>query len=406
MSYDVIVIGAGACGLMSGVVSARAGKKVLILEKLPKIAQKLKASGGGRCNITNTLPKDEFMSNFGKDGKFLRDMLELFDSKDLISFLSGIGVETSALDGFRVFPKSHKSTTIIDAFSKELDRLGVEVLCNMQVIEVLTKENEVTGVKTKSDIFYANKVIIATGGMGYDMLGTTGDGYEFAKKLGHSVTNLYPAMLPLKTKESWTKNLTADTLAKVTLKVAMKKHKRLKATGDLIFTKDGIRGPVVLDFAREITPLLREYKEVPILVNISKGLDEDKIFTYFKNSAKDLDVIDVLSLLFPKSLSYQLTKLADVDGSMRYLKLDGKSKERLIKLCVNLPLTIIDDYGFKKAMVTRGGINLKEVDSKTMQSKIVKNLYFCGEVLNIDGPCGGYNLQYCFSSGYVSGLLK
>ena len=404
MNFDTIVIGAGACGLIHSVISARNGKKVLILEKLPKIAQKLKASGGGRCNITNTLSNDEFIDSFGRDGKFLRDMLNIFNSKDLINFLQTIGIQTDAPDGFRVFPKSHSSQTIIDAFVNELNKLNVTTLCNQTVIKLIVEDSKIQGVKTNKNNFFANKVVIATGGMGFSSLGTSGDGYKLAQDVGHSVTKLYPAMLPLKTKEKWTENLKADTVAKATIKIDMKKHKKLKATGDLIFTKDGIRGPVVLDFSREITPLLDKYNEIPILINISKGLNEDEITQHFQKNSKKLSVIDTLSTLFAPTLSTQLCNLANIDKNTPYFKLSGEKKVKLLKLSTNLPLTVIGSYGFEKAMVTRGGINLKEIDPKTMQSKIIKNLYFCGEVLNIDGICGGYNLQYCFSSGYVSAL--
>lgn len=401
--YDVIVVGSGGAGMMSAIVSARGGKKVLLLEKLSKIASKLKASGGGRCNITNTLSNDEFMKNFGRDGRFLQDMLEVLDSLALREFLNSIGVATHAPDGFRVFPTSHNSATIIDAFEKELSRVGVSVLCDQEVIEVLEKEGCVYGVKTKTQTFFAQNVVIATGGKGFSKLGTTGDGYRFAQELGHSITPLFAAMLPLVAKESWTEKLRADTIAKATLRVDLKKHKKLKARGDLIFTKKGIRGPVVLDFAREITPLVQKYGEVPLVINMAKGMDEDKLYNFLKQQPQTQSVLEVLQSVFATSVAEVLCELAKVDGKLPFSKLKGESKANLLKIATATPLSIVGDDGFEKAMVTRGGISLKEVDPKTMQSKLVKGLYFCGEVLNIDGPCGGYNLQFCFSSGYLCG---
>ena len=401
--YDVIVVGSGGAGMMSAIVSARGGKKVLLLEKLSKIASKLKASGGGRCNITNTLSNDEFMKNFGRDGRFLQDMLEVLDSLALREFLNSIGVVTHAPDGFRVFPTSHNSATIIEAFEKELSRVGVSVLCDQEVIEVLEKEGCVYGVKTKIQTFFAQNVVIATGGKGFSKLGTTGDGYRFAQELGHSITPLFAAMLPLVAKESWTEKLRADTIAKATLRVDLKKHKKLKAKGDLIFTKKGIRGPVVLDFAREITPLVQKYGEVPLVINMAKGMDEDKLYNFLKQQPQTQSVLEVLQSVFATSVAEVLCELAKVDGELPFLKLKGESKANLLKIATATPLSIVGDDGFEKAMVTRGGISLKEVDPKTMQSKLVKGLYFCGEVLNIDGPCGGYNLQFCFSSGYLCG---
>ena len=408
MNYDVIIIGAGACGIMSAITSARDGKKVLLLEKLPKIATKLKATGGGRCNLTNSLEKNEFMQKFGKNGRFMQDCLNQFDSNDLIKFLKEIGVETHFPDGFRLFPITHSSSTIIEAFEKEMKRLNIEILTSAKVEKILTEDGVVKGVKTINNVFYAKRVILATGGKGYPMLGSEGDGFALSKRIGHKITDIYPAMMPLHTKEKWVENCRADTIPKVEIKVNIKKYQKLRATGDLIFTKDGIRGPVVLDFAREITPLLTKYKEVPILISL-KNLNQEEISNYLKNEYKknpDSSILDILKTLLPDSLSNEILKLINIDYRISYKNIEGIKKVKLIQYLEWLPLTINGSDGFEKAMITRGGINLKEINPKTMQSKIVKNLYFCGEVVNIDGPCGGYNLQWSFSSGYVAGKLE
>ena len=381
--YDIIVIGAGASGLISAIISARKNKKTLLLEKLSSIGAKLRATGGGRCNLTNTLSDEDFMAKFGRDGRFMQDALKAFNHKDLINFLNSIGVDTHAPDGFRVFPTSHSSTTIILAFEKELKRLNVKIICSQKVQKLIYKNNKIQAVKTTSDTYNCSKVILATGGLGYPVLGAEGDGYKISQDLGHATTKLYPAMMPLKTKETWVTNCRADTIAKVNIKVDMKKHKKLQAKGDLIFTKTGIRGPVVLDFAREITPLIDKYNEVPILMNLTKGMNEEDIFRYLKEK-------DIYTLL-PKALADEILNLANGD------------KAKLIKLLAWTPLTITGHDGFKMAMITRGGIKLNEINPKTMQSKIISGLYFCGEIINIDGPCGGYNLQWSFSSGYLAG---
>ena len=200
-SYDAIVIGAGASGLISAIVAAKNNNKVLLLEKLPKLGQKLKASGGGRCNLTNTLTNDDFMSHFGKNGRFMQDALKLFDSSQLIEFFKDIGVETHAPDGFRVFPNTHNSQTIIEALSKQITLLNIDIKYSQKVEQLLTLNDAISGVKTQSDVFYTSNAIIATGGLGYPTLGSTGDGYDLAKQLNHKVTQLHPAMMPLKTKE-------------------------------------------------------------------------------------------------------------------------------------------------------------------------------------------------------------
>ncbi len=407
--YDLIVVGAGASGIISAIISARDGKKVLILEKLSQIASKLKATGGGRCNLTNTLSNSDFMNSFGKNGRFMQDALKEFDYKNLQLFFKEIGVETHAPDGFRIFPTSHSSVTIIKALQNEMDRLNIEILLSQKVIKILQEENSVTGVQTQNTIYKTSNIILASGGLGYPTLGAEGDGYLISKELGHSVSELHPAMMPLNTKESWVNECRADTISKVELKVDIKKHKKLHANGDLIFTKKGIRGPVVLDFAREITPLLSKYDEVPLLLNLTKGMNEDEILKHFKNEInknQNINIIQLVKTILVESLSIQICKLADVDKDSKLNKIDGSSRAKLINLLAWTPLTIIGHDGFKMAMITRGGINLKEIDPKTMQSKIIKGLYFCGEIMNLDGPCGGYNLQWSFSSGYLAGLLN
>ena len=406
--YDLIVIGGGAAGMCAAIKAGRDGKKVLLLEKLSKLGAKLKATGGGRCNLTNTLSNEDFMARFGRNGRFMRDALTLLDHKALQEFFKEIGVETHAPDGFRIFPVGHNSQTILTALEDELNRLHVSVLTSQKVTEILSDGLHVSGVRTESESFYAPNIIIATGGLGYPTLGAEGDGYTLASSLGHTTTELFPAMMPLLTKENWTDNCRADTLAKVELRVALKKYNKLHATGDLIFTKSGIRGPVVLDFAREITPILSELGEVAIIAKLTKGMNEDELLRHFKNeTTKNPDTTIEMSLLgiLPSSVIHELCKLVGAEASMKFAKLEGKQRAELLKILISTPLTIVGHEGFKMAMITRGGISLGEINPQTMQSKIIKGLYFCGEVMDIDGPCGGYNLQWSFSSGYLAGSL-
>ncbi|TKI69526.1 NAD(P)/FAD-dependent oxidoreductase [Sulfurimonas crateris] len=407
--YDLIVIGGGASGMMAAITAAREKKSVLLLEKLSQIGAKLKATGGGRCNLTNTLSSEEFMAKFGRNGRFMQDALKEFDHKDLMHFFKEIGVETHAPDGFRVFPTSHSSQTIINALLDEMHRVGVEILTSQKVQNILQADNQICGVKTTEKTFYAKNVLIATGGLGYPTLGAEGDGHEMARELGHKVTELYPAMMPLFVKESWVANCRADTIAKVELRVAIKKHSKLKAHGDLIFTKSGIRGPVVLDAARELTPLLERYGEVPILVNLTKGMNEEQILKHLKKeAAKDPNatMLELLTTLLPSSLSKELCTLAEIDPLLTNSKISGAQRAKLIQLLAYTPLTVTGHEGFKMAMITSGGVDLKEIEPKTMQSRVIKGLYFCGEVMNLDGPCGGYNLQWSFAGGHLAGLLR
>jgi predicted Rossmann fold flavoprotein len=405
MVYDVIVIGAGASGIISAIEAAKNNKKVLILEKLPQIASKLKATGGGRCNLTNTLSNEEFMKRFGKNGRFMQEALEIFDKNDLVEFFASMGVETHAPDGFRIFPTSHSSKTIIEALKSKIDLLGIELKCSCRIDNIIVNEaKEVCGVKCNDISYISKNVILASGALGYPSLGSDGDGYEMAKNIGHHIEELYPAMLPLHTKERWVENCRADTIAKATIKVDMKKHKKLQACGDLIFTKNGIRGPVVLDFAREITPLVDKYKEVPVLINMTSGMDEDKILKHLKKYPEN--ILEAVCKIVPKSIAVELLNICEIGIQNSLGKIEGFKKQKLISMLAWTPLNINGHDGFKNAMITCGGISLKEIDPKTMQSKLIKGLYFCGEIVNIDGPCGGYNLQWAFSSGYLAGKLK
>ena len=265
------------------------------------------------------------------------------------------------------------------------------------------KNEDIFEVKTQTDTFRAHAFVVATGGKGYAKLGATGEGYEIAQGLGHSVTKLYPAMMPLFVKESWVADCTADTIGKAELQVALKKHHNKKASGDLIFTKNGIRGPVVLDFAREITPLFDEFLEIPISINLIKGKDENYLVELFKKE-NTKNLLEVLEEIVPRSITKALCEFYTIDWNLEYKKLSGVDKTKLLQILTKTPLTVSGNEGFKLAMITRGGINLKEINPATMESKIVPNLYFAGEIIDIDGPCGGYNLQWAFSSGYLAGI--
>ena len=407
-SFDVIIIGSGAAGMVASITAAGQNKKVLLLEKLPKLGAKLKATGGGKCNLSNTLENTEFMNSFGRNGRFMTEALNLFDYKSLIIFLEEIGVKTHIPDGFRIFPTTHNSTTILTALENELIKQNVKVLCDTKVESLLFENDSLAGVSISNDTFYSTKVIVATGGLGYPMLGASGDGYTFASSCGHKITDLHPAMLPLLTKETWVASCKADTIAKAQLRIDLPKAKKLKATGDLIFTATGIRGPVVLDFAREITPFLQKYKEVPLLINLVKGKNEEEIFIHLKEQnslTPESTVLEHLSTLLPQSVALQICLMCKADVKVRFNKLDGNTRNSLVKTLCATPLTITGHIGFEKAMITRGGVSLKQINPKTMQSKLIPGLYFCGEVVDLDGPCGGYNLQWSFSSGHLAGLL-
>jgi hypothetical protein len=334
--------------------------------------------------------------------------LNLFDHRALMAFFADIGVQSHAPDGYRVFPISHSSVSIITALEEEMARLGITLICNARVESLEHNGEHVSGVSTSDQSYRAVNVIIATGGLGYPQLGAEGDGFTIASAVGHKVTELYPAMMPLRTKETWVASCRADTLPKAEIRINLPKAKAVRAHGDLIFTANGIRGPVVLDVAREITPLIEKYGEVPLLVNLTKGLNEEQLREHIKNEIyknPEQSILTHIMTLLPESVARELCALAHANPEVGFNKLEGFQRDQLIKLLVWTPLTVIGHDGFKMAMITRGGVSLKEIRPETMESKVLKGLYFCGEVMNLDGPCGGYNLQWSFASGYTAGHL-
>ncbi len=406
--FDVIVLGGGPAGILASISAAKENKKVLLIEKLNNIAAKLKATGGGKCNLTNTLSTEEFMAKFGKNGRFMSEALNNFNADDLRKFFNSIGVETIARDGFRVFPINHSSSIILSSLNDELKRLNVEIKTAVHINEI-NKDNEVFYLKSENETYNSNNVILATGGLGYPVLGATGDGYTYAKNFGHKVTDTHPAMMPLFTKEKNFAACKADTIAKAILKVDIPKYKKLKLTGDLIFTKEGLRGPVILDFAREITPILAKYNEVPLLINFLKGKNEEDIYKHIKNQISknpEANILQILETLLASSVANQILNICDIEPNLRFKQIEGIKREKLVKTLAWTPFTITGHDGFRNAMITRGGVDLKQIDPKTMQSKLIDGLYFCGEIVNIDGPCGGYNLQWSFSSGFLAGKLR
>lgn len=408
MAWDLIVVGGGPAGMMAAITAARAGRNVLLLEKLPAIGAKLRASGGGRCNLTNTLDNEEFMARFGREGRFMTPALAAFDHRALMTFFEQIGVPSHAPDGYRVFPVTHSSGTVVEALDAELKRLRVEVRRGVRVKNLEIRAGRVRGVVICEGALEAANVVLATGGLGYPTLGGGDDGYVMARQAGHTVTDLFPAMLPLRTKETWVAGCRADTVGKAVLRIGLPEARKLRASGDLIFTADGIRGPVILDFAREITPLLARHGEVPLLVNLTKGMNEDELFTHLKREREKHpggSLLEHLGTLLPAPLARELCGLAGADGALRYTQIPGDARQKLVQILAWTPLTVVGHGGFDQAMITRGGVSLKEVRPESLESRLVQGLFFCGEILNLDGPCGGFNLQWCFAGGFLAGKL-
>ena len=405
MEYDVIVIGAGAGGMMAAGRAAECGAKVLLLEKTAGSGNKLLISGKGRSNITN-IEEDisAFISKFGSSGKFLYNAFSKFFNKDLISFFNCLGVPCVVERGGRVFPQSQKATSIVDALTEYMRKNNVAIIYNAGISEVLIKDREAYGVKTqKGRIFEAKKVILATGGRSYPRTGSTGDGYAVAARLGHHIIEARPSLVPLETEEGFVKELQGLTLENVKAKVLLKGKKQKEEFGDLIFTHFGLSGPIILTLSRDIFDLLGKGK-VEISIDLKPALDEEKLKqrlireftgkTIYKNALKEL---------LPSSMIPVFVRLSKIDPEKQVNQISAAQRNSIIRLLKDFRLTVNRIRPIEEAIVTRGGVSTREIDPQTMESKLIKGLYFCGEVIDIDAMTGGYNLQAAFSTGWVAG---
>ncbi len=390
--------------MVAAISAARLGRRAILVEKSSSLGRKLLASGGQRCNLSNTLGTDQFMERVGRDGRFMGPALEELGGPKLREFFHGIGVQTVVLDGFRVWPETRKSSTVLAGLVGELERLEVPIHTDCEV-QSTTFEDELFHVTHPGGVFRSKELIVATGGLALPKSGASGGGYAFAESFGHKVTARHPAGVPVVTKEDWTARLTAHTIGKAHLAVAMKKHAKVARIGDLIFTKKGLRGPVVLDISRDLSPLLERYGEVPVHLNLCRGQSQEDWQAHFREwkTAPPKPLTDWLETQLPREVAEVLCELSGVTPSTLVQKVPGEAKDTLIRTLVKTPLTITGHTGYDGAFVTRGGARLKDVRPETLESKLQPGLYLCGEVLDLDGPCGGFNLQWAFASGYLAG---
>lgn len=401
----VIVVGGGAAGMVAAAVAAARQNKVILIEKNEKLGKKLYITGKGRCNITNAVPPEELIENITGNPFFMYSAFYAFDANATIAFFNKLGCKTKVERGNRVFPVSDKSSDVVRALERNLSDKGVEVWLSTKVIDIKSENGIIKGVTVNGGKFVpADSVIVCTGGLAYPATGSTGDGYKFAKKLGHLVTDLYPSLVSLKTKEEWVPRLQGLSLRNVEITVKNKKIKLFKTFGEMLFTHYGVSGPVILSASRFLAGLTDENCTVSINLKpalTEKELDLRLIMDFDKYSNKDFK--NCFDDLLPQKLIPVFIDLTGIDPLKKSRDLTREERKRAGALLRNLTVTVVGTTGYEDAVVTAGGVCVNEVSPATMESKIVKGLFFAGEVLDVDGYTGGYNLQIAFSTGYLAG---
>lgn len=405
----VVVIGGGAAGLMAAVIAGREGAKVTLLEKMNYVGKKMGITGKGRCNITNACDMSDFIKNTPGNGKFLYGAYERFTNEDLLQLLHDAGLETKVERGGRVFPASDSALDVRNTFMKLMKHYGVDVHLEEPVKKLLVDDGVVTGVVTDKETYHADAVVIATGGKSYPATGSTGDGYILAAQVGHKITDIRPSLVPIVTEESWVKDLMGLSLRNVELSVVAKNKVQAKMFGEMMFTHFGITGPIVLSLSHTVGKLMRKKNigTIGLDINLKPALSPE---TLDKRLQKDFDLyskkqlINGMKDLLPSRLIPLIIELASINPQKPINQISKEERQQIGYMLQHMPLTVKGLRPVEEAIVTAGGISLKEFNPKTMESKLVKGLYGAGEVLDIDAFTGGYNLQAAFSTGYVAAM--
>lgn len=405
----VVVIGGGAAGLMAAVIAGREGAKVTLLEKMNYVGKKMGITGKGRCNITNACDMSDFIKNTPGNGKFLYGAYGRFTNEDLLQLLHDAGLETKVERGGRVFPASDSALDVRNTFMKLMKHYGVDVHLEEPVKKLLVDDGVVTGVVTDKETYHADAVVIATGGKSYPATGSTGDGYILAAQVGHKITDIRPSLVPIVTEESWVKDLMGLSLRNVELSVVAKNKVQAKMFGEMMFTHFGITGPIVLSLSHTVGKLMRKKNigTIGLDINLKPALSPE---TLDKRLQKDFDLyskkqlINGMKDLLPSRLIPLIIELAGIDPQKPINQISKEERQQIGYMLQHMPLTVKGLRPVEEAIVTAGGISLKEFNPKTMESKLVKGLYGAGEVLDIDAFTGGYNLQAAFSTGYVAAM--
>ncbi len=411
----VIVVGGGPAGMMAAITAAENGKEVLIIEKMPSFGKKLLITGKGRCNITSSLYMSEFIKNTPGNGKFLYSAFQNYTNKDIIEFLHRQGLEVKEERGNRVFPVTDKSSDVLDCFLKRMDELKIKYKLHTKVEKILVKENQVIAIRTDKEIIQTSNVILATGGKSYPLTGSTGDGYRIASELGHKIVKIKPSLVPLEVYEKEEcKKMQGLSLRNVSIKlVDVNKNKTIyEDFGEMLFTHFGISGPIILSSSahlvryKDIDNLLKD-KKIVIKIDLKPALTDEQLderilrdFKEFKNK----QFKHSLDKLLPQKLIPVFIEKSEIEPEKRVNEITREERNKMVHLLKDFEITIKNFRPVEEAIITSGGIDTKEINPKTMESKLIKGLYFAGEIIDVDSYTGGFNLQIAYSTGYTAGI--
>jgi len=416
----IIVVGGGAAGMMAAGQAAQSGAEVLLVEKMSRVGRKLSISGKGRCNITNTAPITEFIEAFSPNGLFLRQAFAQFFSADLIDFFRDLGVDTVCERGGRVFPASGNALEIVNALIKFLKKTGVKIFLNSAVREIITKNQSAIGLRMvkansanmkKTDFgkvteYFSEAIILASGGLSYPRTGSTGDGYKMAHAAGHHIIAARPALVPLITAGNATARLAGLTLRNVQIKILIDGKKECDAFGEMTFTDFSISGPIILTVSRRCVDALNLKKQVHISIDLKPALDDNKLdkrlLREFEQFGR-LPMNKILKNMLPQQLIPVCLEQTNILPSKLGFAITAEERKKLRSWLKDFRLEITGYRPFAEAIITAGGVSTREINPRTMESRLIKNLYFAGEILDIDANTGGYNLQAAFSTGWVAG---
>ena len=403
-----IVIGGGAAGMMAAYAAAMCGNEVSLYEKNEKLGKKVYITGKGRCNVTNACETQDLLGNIVTNPKFMYSPIYTFDNNMVQSFMEEWGCPLKVERGNRVFPQSDKSYDVINALIRAMRENKVDINLDSHVSDILTENGHVTGVRVNGCNIECDNVILATGGYSYPSTGSTGEGHTMASKLGHHITKCMPALVPFTAAEEWVKELQGLSLRNCGVTIYDGDHKIYEDFGELLFTHFGVSGPTVLSASSYAVDIIRK-RPLRLVIDLKPALDEKQLDARILRDFEaniNRKFMNSLDKLFPKSLIPVIIERSGIDAQCRVNEITRDKRQGLVKLIKNLDLTLTGLRGFNEAIITHGGVDVKEIDSSTMESKLIKGLYFAGEMIDVDAVTGGFNLQVAWSTGYLAGISQ